>query len=111
MDRVQPQPDGRQQLMVARFQLKRVSCANGPLAVVMAQAAFFRFQAQRQHLVHPLIEPINGQAGAFLKHVRMLAEGVVSHDHAPQGTSLPTLLRKVNHLMRGDQSTDQGYRM
>jgi hypothetical protein len=58
-----------------------MSSADGSLTLAVAQPLLFTFHIQRQHLVHQLLEQRYGQARAFLKHRRMLAEGGVSHYH------------------------------
>lgn len=92
LERVQAQPDDRQPQVVTPVQFKRMSGTDDALAVGMAQAAFFGFQLQRQHISNQLVEERHGQAAAFRKHDWMLAEVFVSHDHADQFTLVSTLL-------------------
>jgi hypothetical protein len=53
-----------------------------PLTLSTVQTLDIRFQIQPQHRVHQLVEPGNGQTGAFPKPVRRLAEVFISHHHA-----------------------------
>ena len=100
MDQVQPQPDNGQQQVVTQFQFKGMSGTDGALALGMTEATCFRFQVQRQNIIHQLIEQINGQTRTFLKHIRMVAEVLIAHDHLGDLSGRFSLfypIVKVNH--------------